>query len=582
MELSQQSIHDVIHPTAAFSDVGPASTATEAPSTPWPAEVPWSTSSLNPKNRIDSLDPLAHPLWRIDGCTAFGTQLYAVPLFVDPIRPYRVDVFIPEPATLPEELRKLLDLDVTFYTRDASRIAQLAITRHVLRILQHWTLAMEDPSRIYTNLPFGSRIALQNLPNKVADARISLAPTHYLERQLLSVAALRAFWGDAVKLPPTVDLEDVEYLEQLHDSVCLVRIDARTWIFKAITSYTKYLYHELRQLLVMPPHPNVIARPVHLVTKTCSFGSKVAVVGFTVENHVHGSLRDLIPFLELHGHVSTVDKAKWSLQLASALVHLRETSGIFYPDLRLDNIVLSESWDAVMIDFEQRGVWCEFAAPEVNAIEYVRLLAIDEEIDPEVQAKYAGLLTGLLPGWEDMGEGEDYVWPCQGYNVPWSCLTRAEQEACEVYMLGRVLWCIFEARSAPQRAAVWLSYRWEPLIEFPRYTTTPEPIRHLIDRCTRGRQAGLSSLIVRQRDRLVMRELENTGKSTAREVQETARDWWANEIAASEKWLEERARGMQRGDWNENYYGRPTLREVRSALEAFHAGSETAASWDTS
>ncbi|PHH74187.1 hypothetical protein CDD83_4600 [Cordyceps sp. RAO-2017] len=592
MDLSQQSIHDVIHPTAAFSGpVGPSDRTTTTTKLTTSIATPnahnndrnsdggiaWSESSLNPKNRIDSLDPLAKPLWRIDGCTAFGTQIYAVPLFLDPIRPYRVDVFIPEPATLPEELRKVLDLDVTFYVRDGSRIAQLGITRHVLRILQHWTLAMDDPTQIYKNLPFGSRIAFQNLPKNVAETRISVAPTHYLEHQLLSVSTLHKFWGDKVRLPPTVDIEDIEYLSQLHDSVCLVNIDGKTWIFKAITSYTKYLYHELRQLLVMPPHPNVIARPVHLVTKRCSFGNKVAVVGFTVENHVHGSLRDLIPFLQLHGQVSLADKAKWSLQLASALLHLREKSRIFYPDLRLDNIVLSESWDAVMIDFEQRGVWCEFAAPEVNAIEYIRLLAIDDEIDPKIQARYADLLTDLLPGWEEMGEGEDYVWPSRGYNVPWSCLTEKEHEACEVYMLGRVLWCIFEACSAPQRAAVWLSYRWEPLVEFPNYTTTPAPLRDLIDRCTRGRQPGLTKYIVRERDRLVMRDLENTGKSTAQQVQRTARDWWAKEIAASESWLQARSEGMRRGDWNENYYNRPTLREVCRALEAFSADAGFAA-----
>lgn len=570
MELSQQAIHDVIHPTAAFSGVDPHPTARDLEIC---QEVSWLESSLNPKNRIDSLEPPGKPLWRIDGCTAFGTQLYAVPLFVDSIRPYRVDVFIPEPATLSPELRNALDLDVTFYTRDGSRISQLGITRHVLRILQHWTSTLEDPSQIYKDLPFGSRIVFQNLPKNVAETRISIAPTHYLERQLLSVSSLHSLWGGDVEFPPTVDIEDVEYLSQLHDSVCLVNIEGKTWIFKALTSYTKYLYHELRQLLVIPTHPNVIARPVHLVTKKCSFGNKVAVVGFTVENHVHGSLRDLIPFLQIHGQVSLADKIKWSVQLASALLHLRETSRIFYPDLRLDNIVLSQSWDAVMIDFEQRGVWCEFAAPEVNAIEYMRLLAIDEEIDPEVQGRYADLLTELLPDWEEMGEGEDYIWPSRGYNVPWSCLTQTEQEACEVYMLGRVLWCIFEASSAPQRAAVWLSYRWEPLVEFPGYTTTPQPMRDLIDRCTRGRQPGLTKFIVRERDRLVLRELENTGTSTAQQVQETARDWWAKEIEASEAWLKERAEGMKRADWNENYYNRPSLREVYDALEAFRAAS---------
>ncbi|UNI14896.1 hypothetical protein JDV02_001476 [Purpureocillium takamizusanense] len=572
MELSQQSIHDVIHPTAAFSDA--AANIDAALAAP-PLDVPWLQSSLNPKNRINSLDVPARPLWRIDGCTAFGTQIYAIPLFVDVVRPYRVDVFIPEPATVPPDLRKALDLDVAFYVRDGSRIAQLGFTRHVLRILQHWTNTLQNPADIYKDLPFGSRIVLHNLPKNVADARISVAPTHYLERQLLSPSALQKFWGSGLSLPPIVQLEDVEYLSQLHDSVCLVKIDGRTWIFKALTSYTKYLYHEMRQLLVMPPHPNIIARPVHLVTKRCSFGNKVAAVGFTVENHVHGSLRDLIPFLQVHGKVSLDDKIKWSVQLASALVHLRETAGIFYPDLRLDNIVLSESWDAVMIDFEQRGVWCEFAAPEVNAIEYVRLLAIDEDIDPDVQTKYSAILDELLPGWEDMGEGEEYIWPSKGYNVPWSCLTQREQEACEVYMLGRVLWCIFEASSAPQRAAVWLSYRWEPLVEFPGYTTTPEPIRDLIDRCTRGRQPGLTKYIVRERDRLIMRELENTGKSTAQQVRETARDWWAAEIEAAEAWLGARADGMARGDWNENYFDRPSLQEVYQALEAFRATKST-------
>lgn len=566
MELSQKSIHNVIHPTAAFAKPIIESPEVSAVHKP---ETTWYESMLNPKNRIDSLDPPRNPLWRIDGCTAFGTQLYAVPLFLSPIRPYRFDVFIPEPATLPSQLREVLDLDVTFYTRDGARISSLGITRHLLRILQHWALSQKDPAQMYRDLPFGSRIVLQNLPTNVEQAQITIAPTHYLERQLLSVATLAQFWGDDVHLPPFIDIDEVEHLSQLHDSVCLVKIRGATLIFKALTSYTKYLYHELRQLLMIPPHPNVISSPRHLVTKKCRFGSKTAVLGFTLENHIHGSLRDIVPFLQLHGRVTLADKAKWSLQLASALTHLRETSGIFYPDLRLDNIVLSQSLDAVMVDFEQRGVWCEFAAPEVNAIEYARLLAVDGEIDVKVQKKYADLLTSLLPGWQTMEEGEEYSWPCKGYNIPWSCLTASEQEACEVYMLGRVLWCIFEGNSAPQRAAVWLSYRWEPLVDFPSYVRTPAPIRDLIDRCTRGRRAGLSQLIVRERDKLVLRALENTGQSWARQVQETARAWWASEIEASERWLRERAEGMKRGDWNENYYGRPNLRQVYDALEDF-------------
>ncbi|KAI5466068.1 hypothetical protein BGZ63DRAFT_400486 [Mariannaea sp. PMI_226] len=568
MELSQQSIHDVIHPTAAFSEA-PVGIASNSPDRDGTTTTSWYDSPLNPKNRIDSLAVLERPLWRIDGCTAYGSQFYAIPLFIGTPLPMRIDVFIPEPARLSPVLKKVLDVDVAFHTTSGSRIAVLGITRHILRILQHWTSTQDNPAQIFDNVPFGSRIVFENLPVNVADARISIARTHYLERQLLSLPSLQRYWGTGVQTPPTIDISEVSYVSQLHDSVCLVKIQDKIWIFKALTSYTKYLYHELRQLLLIEPHPNIVARPVHLVMKKCSFGNKVAVVGFTLEYHVHGSLRDLLPFLRIHNKVSLADETKWAIQLASALVHLRGTSKIFYPDLRLDNIVLSASRDVVMVDFEQRGVWCEFAAPEVNALEYVRLLAVDEEIPVDVQKKYADILTEMLPNWEAMGEGEEYVWPSSGYNVPWSCLTPTEQEACEVYMLGRVLWCIFEGNSAPQRAAVWLSYRWEPSVEFPGYTRTPARVQKLIDHCTRGRQPGMSKLIVREGNQLVLRKYEKMGLSTPQSVQETARDWWSMEIKESEVWLKQRMEGMKRGDWNENYYDRPTLKEVLSELEAF-------------
>lgn len=568
MELSEQSIHDVIHPTAAFNHAHPAG-GTKKSSLAL-KDISWQESLLNPKNRIDSLEIPSQPLWEMDGCTAFGSQFYATPLFVDSMPPLRMDVFIPEPSQLPLIIREMLDIDVTFHTRDKHRIARLGVTRHVLRILHHWASAMEDPRRIYETAPFGSRITLTNLPINIAEANIVVGPAHHLERQLLSPSALQDYWGLEIQhYPPVVDISKLVYVSQLHDSVCLVRINGKIWIFKALTSYSKYLYHELRQLLRIPPHPNVVAHPAHMVTKKCSFGNKTAVVGFTLEYHTHGSLRDLIPFLQLHDQVTLADKAKWATQLSSALCHLRETTGMFYPDLRMDNIVLSESGDVVMVDFEQRGVWCEFAAPEVNAIDYIHLLAVDEEVSEEISDRYSRLLSKLVPDWEDMKEGEDYKWPSNGYNIPWACLTPTEQEACEVYMLGRVLWCIFEAKSAPQRAAVWLSYPWEPTVEFPGYTRTPQPIRDLIDRCTRGRQPGLSKFIVRERDQLVLRELEHTGLSTAAQVQQTAREWWAKEIKASEEWLRDREEGMKRGDWNENYYNRPTLREVHAELKAF-------------
>lgn len=570
MELSEEAIHDAIYPTAAFCSrcIRDASHPANVE-----RERDWEESFLNPKNRIDSFEVPRGCLWEMDGCTAFGSQFYATPLFTGPMPPMRMDVFVPEPSKLPLHMREMLEVDVTFHTRDKDRIAHVALTRHIQRILHHWASQMEDPRRIYQGVPFGSRIVLRNMPIDVAAADISIAPAHHLERQLLTVQALNKFWegGLVHELPPANDVSELTYVSQVHDSVCIVRWQGRELIFKALTSDSKFLYHELRQLHRIPAHPNILARPEHVVTKRCGFGSKRAVLGFTEELHTGGSLRDLVPFLELHHQLPVPTKARWATQLASALVHLRHEAGMYYSDLRLDNVVLKASGDIVMVDFEQRGVWCEFAAPEVNAIEYVRIVAVDSDVEPDVRARYTRILDSMAPGWEATRDGEEYRWPADrdGYNVPWVCLTPTEQEACEVYMLGRLLWCLFESESAPQRPAMWLSYRWEPAAEFPTYTRTPPALRGLIDRCTAGRKSGLGSLIVRERGRLILRHLEGTGTSTADMVQQTAARWWADELGEAEDWLRRRADGLAQGTWNENYYGRPTMREVYAELEAF-------------
>ena len=571
MELSPEVIYNVLHPTAAFSQL-PRKAAEDyaAPTAP-----NWETSFLNPKNRIDSLDLPQRPMWRIDGCLACGTQYFAVILFLGDVAPNRVDVFIPAASKIDPIIRDTLDLNIAFHTRDTRRVRQLAISRHLVRCLDHWTRMSDDMAKKYRQLPFGSRILLHNLPADIRQTLITVIPTHYLERQMLSPKALQDLWSHEAVLPPAIDLSKLIYLAQPHDSVSIVQYGGKVWIFKALTSYTKYLYHELRHLLRIPKHHSIISRPEYLVTKVCSFGSKVAVVGFLAEYHVHGSLLDHLPFFSTHNMTTLAKEVKWSLQITSAMVHLRKNAGIFYPDLRLDNIVLSETGDLVMVDFEQRGVWCEFAAPEVNAIEYVRILATDEDVPQEIREKYAKVLSQLLPGWEALAEGEDYVWPSaiKGYNIPWLCLTAQEQEACEVYMLGRVLWCIFEAKSSPQRAAAWASYKYEPLEDFPTYRRTPPEMQELIDDCTRGRRSALSDFIVRRRSHLILRKHERRGcpgESTPQLIHNTARKWWSAELKEAEMWLQERAEGMGNGTWKGNCYNRPRLEQVWNRLATFY------------
>ncbi|KAI0914689.1 hypothetical protein F4823DRAFT_188406 [Ustulina deusta] len=563
MDLCQRAVEEVVHPTAAFLRASGGEPRLYSDDAPQPS---WDDSLLNPKNRIDSLDLPDNPLWRIDGCTGLGTQYYAVPVCLPNVPPMRMDVFIPE--NQPSHIREQLDLHKAFHTKDAPRLSRLAITKHIIRTLQVWTKStFEDIGafeRFYRSKPFGSRLVFENLSFDIRQINVRVGPNHNLELQLLSLQRLTSLWGTALQSLQVVDFFDVHVISVLHDSVCLVRIQGQLFIFKALVSEVKYLYHELKTLCTVEPHANIISRPIHLIKKVCSFGGKHAIVGFTTFYHQHGSLRDLLPQLRIHDNLRREDQFKWSIQVIQALEHLRTRSSTYYPDLRLDNLVMSKNYDVVMVDFEQRGVWCEFAAPEVNAIEYMRLIAADDRLPSEVSSKYQGIMRALVPDYDHLQE-DQYANPQHGYNASWIALNPEEQEVAEVYMLGRLLWCIFEGVSGPQKAAVWQSYRWESNLEFPEYDRTPPVLRELIDRCTRGRRPNLGSIVVRQQSHLLLRHRLGEDHD-ASQVQDAAVAHWVAELKWAEDFLSERNRLLEQGLWNNNYYNRPRLEEVLEAL----------------
>ncbi|ROW01471.1 hypothetical protein VSDG_02008 [Cytospora chrysosperma] len=620
MDLTTEAIHDVIHPTAIYTSpierllpAGTAATESLDPS--------WEDSQLNPKNRIHSLSPLKSPLWSIQGGAGRGTQFFAVPLFMEDAPPMRFDVFVTEKATQSPMLRKLLDLDFAFHARDSTRVRQQAISSYITRALQVWTTevyGLDKVKEMYYDQPFGTRIMFENLPLNVRNVQIQIGSMHNLEFHQCSLRELAEMWNmEMDEMPQTVDIYSLVHVRQLQDSVCVVRyrqdrdpsVDPEgtlangVWAFKALTSSVKYMYHELRNLLTMPPHPNVLGRPVRLVTKKARSNDKREVVVGFLEPYYSGiNLRDSLPLLRMNKQLRLEDQVRWARQICSGMLHIRHKGNLYYPDMRLDQIVMtSDNKHPVILDFEQRGVWCEFAAPEVNALEHMRALATDADEDESddsyvgalptiatdteeaaarrhnhtLRRRYADLLTRLLPGWEELGGHDDhYTNPALGYNVPWICLTDREREHAEVYMLGRLLWCVFEGMSAPQRGAVWQSYRNEPEFEFPTFGRTPPALRGLVDRCTRGRRRPLSSLVVRAGSKLVLQrwgpgDQPPAAEARVREIRALAKDFWEQEVGWAEGFLLDREDKMKKGVWNENVFNRPTLKEVDDALEAF-------------
>lgn len=618
MDLTTEAIHDVIHPTAIYSSpierVLPAEPPTGEP------EPSWEDSQLNPKNRVLSLTPLRSPLWSIDGGAGRGTQFFAVPLFLEDAPPMRFDVFVAEKATESPMIRELLDLDFAFHARDFARVRQQAISSYITRTLQVWTTevyGLDNVKELYYNQPFATRFLFENLPLDVRDVQIHIGSMHNLEFHQCSVRELADMWKMGLdEMPQTVDIYNLAYVRQLQDSVCVVRyrqheenpavdpednVTSGVWALKALTSSVKYMYHELRNLLTMPPHPNVLSRPVRLVTKKARSNDKrEVVIGFLEPYHSGMNLRDSLPLLRMNNRLHLEDQVRWAKEICSGLLHVRQKGKLYYPDMRLDQIVMtSDNKHPVILDFEQRGVWCEFAAPEVNALEHIRLIASDEDEDEDeeddsyvvlprdsqaaggkhdnhtLRKRYADLLTDLFPGWEELGGHDNhYTNPAQGYNVPWICLTEREQEYAEVYMLARVLWCIFEGMSAPQPGAVWQSYRNEPEFEFPTFKLTPPELRGLIDRCTRGRRSQLSGLVTRSGSKIVLQARGHrhdgiTREEEIREIRSVAKAFWEHEVEWAEGFLLDRKNKMKKGTWDENIFGRPRLEEVDAALGAF-------------
>jgi len=573
MELNSTAIHDVVHPTGAFVDDLLSTAPPISKEDDRGLEPAWEKSWLNPKNRIDSLGDVKEPLWRIDGCTGLGTQFLAVPLFMSPAPPVRVDIFIPEETRA--ELRKTLQLNDAFHTKDRCRVSRLAISNLILRKLQHWMSTLPNPALWYKSLPFGSRIVLGNLDPDITKINIRIAHTHDLERQLLSAETLERMWKEyAISLPQKIALDSLEIVQQLHDSVCVVRLkDGRVMVLKALTSYPKYLYLELRNLLTIPSHQSIIERPEYVATKRCKFGNKNAVVGFLLPYYRTGNLRDSLPFRRIHNDLWPWDQVRWAIQITRGLIHLHETRAMFYPDLRVENMLLSSEGNIVLVDFEQRGVWCDFSAPEVNFLDYILLVARSEKVPPQIRERMEQRIRALLPYDLDRFESSNYDPSLPAFNVAWLCLNKVEQEMAEVFMLGRVLWCIFEGVAAPQKAAVWQSYPRESHLEFPDYQRTPDSLRELIDSCTKGRRPNLGGKVGRVGSQLVVLDSrqEDVAAGTAA-VREVAKAWWTKEVRHAEEFLDRRREALSRGEWDGNPFDRPTLRKVLGVLEGLLQG----------
>jgi hypothetical protein len=563
------SLLDIINePTIIFGDQDQFLSNYVASSLP----ASWDLSPLNPKNRIESLDN-SNCKWRIDGCARFGTQFYAIPTHVPDLVPIRIDVFIPSQDHHPFELRDALDSSYSLFVKGAE-VANMGIAKHVCRALDYHSERDPEFWKTYQNLPFGSRILIDDITSNIKDMSLSFLPAHSLEKKLLSIKSLQRLWASQVPpegWPSTIDISELRLLHQLHDSISLINIPSHSstekYIFKSSTTDPKYLYHELLLLLTLPSHPNIISKPLFLVTKKSSFGGKNGVCGFILPYHPIGSLRDILPSRASTGTLTFKQQLKWSQQITSAIIHIREKSGTFYSDLRPDNVLLTplkegDGEDVILVDFEQRGNWREWCAPEVLYPIY-----LDQLRSPSVN---------LSPHWENILQSHPAISiETTNENVGWTgkptwlALDPCEQENAEVYNLGLFLYCVFEGQCSVQKSLL-NEWPYNPTIDFPEFRRTPEKLREIIRRCTIDspewnrepeHKGGGYGGVVRRRGKVYPRR-QYADSDVRKEIWDSARRWWEEELWMMETFLKDNSPSQGRE------IRRPTLREVLAFLES--------------
>ena len=451
-------------------------------------DCPWDESSLNPKNRINTLQS-SNTQWRIDGCTHYGTRLLATPIKSGSII-LRADVYIPGQEQHPINLRDVLQSSLSVCT-SGPRSVELGIVQHVRNVLDYHVQCQPGFLDSLQALPFGSKLVIGSIKANIKEMALLIHPAYELERQFLAIPKMKRLFGSDIpsqSWPPSVDLRRLSLVRQLNDSVSLISIEGLDGhhVFKSTTSDPTFLYHELRLLLSMPRHSNIIAPPRFLVTKQSVFGAKHGVCGFILQYHAGGCLRDVLPLMVLRGCLGIERKIKWAHQITSALLHIQENAGQYYSDLRPDNVILTDSSeDIVLIDFEQRGNWSSWTAPEVRYRVYLQQLCVANSFGGlPTESQWRRLLryenVASKTSWR-VADNLDHELRLVQQRV-WSSLTASSQASATAYSLGLLLFCIFEGVSNFRRNLA-TSFEYEPTIAYPAFGLTPDCLRKCIREC---------------------------------------------------------------------------------------------------
>ena len=255
-----------------------------------------------------------------------------------------------------------------------------------------------------------------------------MRPLHTLD-SIRFVSAFESGSAGAYLVKPQNDAHP-HVLKVLLETDFLLHTDEE--ISFTFTARLTAMYNEMRILMKIPPHPNIIQPPIALVTMLRA--GEPVVCGFLAKFHPGGNIRDL---LDAADPPSLERRVRWASQIAAAIHHLHRVAHTYHGDIKLDNVVLSANDDAVLIDFEQTRHAEACLAPEAHG-EWDVIPDVPVERDVGTNA-----ITVRYVQYNGPDRGDD--WSAYG---AWEGYPDAI-EAIEVYALGDLLKTLFDSTSPP-------------------------------------------------------------------------------------------------------------------------------------